>query len=325
MPHSSGGGSHGGGGHGGHGGSSTRVSSRPFKGASRYVYYNLKTRTPVVTYANYDVTKSGASAQIVLVIMVVAMCFMCLLGIIAGGLHFPKKLNTNYDTKIIIKDEANIISDEEEKYLLSALRKFYNKTGITPAVITVNNETWKKEYRDLEKYAYDRYLEEFDDEKHWLIIYSEPVDKDPGFNDWYWEGMQGNNTDSILTTNETNKFNKRLQKNLLKADKFTPAEAIEDAFNSFSSHVMDQYVDFKLMIASAVLSVFFILPLAGLLIFAIKKNKMYKYAFKCPESVVMQAKCSYCGGTYIVGHHTHCPYCQAQFPYDPAVADTQQT
>ena len=90
-----------------------------------------------------------------------------------------KVLPKNYDHTIIIKDEANVINDEAA--LKKELERFRDKTGVTPSVVTVHNETWAN-YGRLEEYAYDRYLREFDDEMHWLIVYSEPIDPDPKFN-----------------------------------------------------------------------------------------------------------------------------------------------
>jgi len=316
MPHSSGGGGHGGGGHGGSGGSSTRTSSHYFPGSHRYVYYDDATRRPVVTYANYDVTKGNRVLYILILVIFAPMLLMCTIGISSSAIHYPAKLKTNYDTKIVIEDNAKVISGADEIRLRRTLKDFQDETGITPAVVTVYNEDWKKKYSDLEKYAYDLYLDMFDDEKHWLIVYSQPKKPDPSFNDWYWEGMQGNNTDPILSTVETGRFNKRLQKNLLKNDVYTPGEAINDAFEDLTPHVMDHYVRWKeIIVAFAFFGVFG----AGLIVFfviSLKKDKKLSKAFACPESVLSQAKCDYCGGVYVVGHHTTCPFCQAQLPFD---------
>ena len=73
----------------------------------------------------------------------------------------PKKYS---DHEIKIIDEAKVLGDTTELY--DTLETFHDKSGITPAVITVNNEDWNRQYSDLESYAYDRYLMEFDDEMH---------------------------------------------------------------------------------------------------------------------------------------------------------------
>ena len=201
MPHSSGGGSHGGGshgGHGGHGGSSarTRTSSRPFHHSRRYVYY--RNNQPRYFYAGSDFKPGFSISQILVLIPFIIMGIYMLVQAIP---HVPKYS----DHSIVIKDEINVISDE--KGVMSELKAFQKKTGITPAVITISNEEWMNGYYSLENYAYDRYLEEFDDEMHWLIVYSQPEANTGKREYWYWEGMQGDNTDSVLTQSDVSSFN----------------------------------------------------------------------------------------------------------------------
>ena len=88
-------------------------------------------------------------------------------------------------------------------------------------------------YKDLEKYAYDLYVNTYDDEYHWVIIYSEPKNADPNFNDWYFEGMQGDFTDPILSTSVTRKFNKTVY------DNYQNAFAAVPLLVSFIPMIMD--------------------------------------------------------------------------------------
>ena len=74
-------------------------------------------------------------------------------------------------TEIIIKDEADVITSQDESELRSVLRDFYKKSGVVPSVITVEDTKWNG---NIESYAYTRYLSEFTDEMHWLIVYSDP-------------------------------------------------------------------------------------------------------------------------------------------------------
>ncbi|SCW30057.1 hypothetical protein SAMN02910456_00386 [Ruminococcaceae bacterium YRB3002] len=319
MPHSSGGGSHGGGFHGGHGGSSRRTSRTYFTGAHRYIYYNRVTRTPETTYANYDVRQSSPHLIILSIIYIPMIIVACLGGCISA-FHYPSKIKMNYDTKIVIQDDADLMTDEEEEELMESLEAFQKETGITPAVFTTHHEDWKKKNKTLEKYAYNLYVSEFKDEKHWLIVYSEPEHPDEDYVDWRWEGMQGDRTDSILTEKVTKTFNKRLQNNLLKPDKYTVAEAIGDAFDRFTPHVMDSYIQWGMLIVVPA----FCIGVTGVIIFVVindsKQRKKYSNAILCDEEVINQVNCQYCGGVYIAGHHTNCPYCQAQVPFEYAKA-----
>ncbi len=211
MPHSSGGGSHGGGGHSGgsHGGGSRgssrpSISSSPYPGARRYRYYR---------HGRYHYFYTSRSGRIFhparLLIGLIYLPFLIPMSL---GLASTFKSHMVVDRNIIIKDEANVLTDEAA--LNQSLNRFLDKTRITPAVITVNNDEWQGSYSDLEQYAYERYLSEFNDENHWLIIYSQPEIHNSDFIEWYWEGMQGDNTDPVLTTTVTGKFNTDFQQRL---------------------------------------------------------------------------------------------------------------
>lgn len=126
---------------------------------------------------------------------------------------------------------------------------FYNRTGISPAVITVENSDWQGYYSDLENYAYDLYVNHFADESHWLIVYSTPdgYSSSDGFEDWYWEGMQGNDTDDVLTKSVTNSFNDELQKNLTARTRYTVSSAISTSFDDLTPTVMKSKVNWTML------------------------------------------------------------------------------
>ena len=323
MPHSSGGGSHGGGSHGGHGGGfgghgggggSYKTSRTYFAGAHKYVYYHKK--SPIVVYTNYDYKKANKAFPLFIFAFYFGFFGLSLLLAAAVMVFSPIKIRTNYDTSIVIEDNADLMSSSEEKELKKELNEFLDKTGIAPSVVTVNNEDWMGEYKNLEKYSYDLYLDMFEDEKHWLIVYSEPVTPDEEFNDWYWEGMQGDDTDSVLTRSKTSVFNSALQKKLTARTRYTVGESFTESFEEFNKVVMKK--DSESLIA-AVAVLFFALimgTVTGLFIyFGVKITKQHRSSFECKEEVIRQNKCSYCGGVYIVGHHNNCPHCQAQIPF----------
>ena len=189
MPHSSGGGSHSGGSHSGSGFSSSSSSSggssakhikhTSFPGARRYVYY--ENYRPVYVYADYDIRKGtasgkffsilGSAVSLLFGIMLLAMCY-----------DKPQKMDTSPSYSCEIVDCAGVIDDAD--MVQSAIDDFYDETGIPVEVMTVNNEDWQGSYSKLEDFAYDMYVTEFDDEEHWLVVYSEPTSPDPDFNDW---------------------------------------------------------------------------------------------------------------------------------------------
>ena len=311
MPHSSGGGSHGGGSHGGshggHGGGSGRHTSHAqFPGSTRYVYY--RDRQPVFVYSNYDITKKRSPARFLLLLFYAPFILVMIFGVGKSAINIPVKLMADYDDEIIIEDRADVFRDEAS--LEDALEEFLDKTGIAPAVISVNNEDWNKNYTNLENYAYDLYVNRFDDEKHWLIVYSQPSEPKGEFVDWYWEGMQGDETDNIITVKVANTFNSSLQKNLTKS-KDSPDKAIKDTFEEVTPNIMKASVNWGSVFVMIFVTGFLAVHAFFMVFYTPKEAKYYKDAIKCEEEVVRQEKCDYCGGVYIVGHHLSCPHCQA--------------
>ena len=250
MPHSSGGGSHSGGRHSGHShsgsGASRTKRSTAFKGATKYVYY--VNRKPEIVYADYDISREKpaglANAIIVYVIFLIFCAFLLLF-----SWHNPEKLDTRgIDTQILILDDENLIENKEG--LQKSLKAFFNETGIIPAVKTLNHEDWNQNYYFLEDYAYHLYKELFKDEKHWLIVYSaDPDFSDPDlsddFDNWQWEGMQGNDTDPIIAEEEQEIFNSTLQKCLLQKGKYDVGKAIQTAFDTLRPLAMRNYLPEK--------------------------------------------------------------------------------
>lgn len=308
MPHSSGGGSHSGGSHGGsRGGSSIKTSSKAFPGAKRYLYY--KNKEPVFIYANYDVKKRPKK---------LTLFFGFLFLFISMGLipsfHNPERLTDDYDQTIIIRDEAGVLG-EDTTALYESLAKFLEETGIAPSVMTFPDEKWSKNYTSLENFAYDLYVNTFDDEKHWLIVYVKGPEADnadfseDNFENWAWEGMQGDLTDPILSNTETGLFNKALHKRLLQRSKYTVGEAITESFNVLTPVVMKKYIYRGYFIQLP-----FIIILLVVIIICYKltlKKTVFKEAVECPEQFEQQEACEYCGGIYVIGIHQKCPHCGA--------------
>lgn len=309
MPHSSGGGSHGGGSHGGSRSSSgsskpSGVMNRPYPGASRYVYY--RHHKPVFIYSNRNPEHSfrdGLLQILLITIVLIPIAIFC----VSSDRHNPKKMKTDYDTQIVIQDDANVLTKNEE--LLKSLNAFFDTTGITPAVFTVKDEVWRKSYTTLERFAYDKYLDLFEDEKHWLIVYSPGAENDTGFDDWHWEGMQGDDTDPILSEHETNIFNDALQKALLQREKYEISEAIANAFDTLTPVVMNSYLTsyafatiLTFVVAYLLMFFFYFHPI---------RDSYYSKAVACPNNLVDQETCGYCDGVYVVGLHNNCPHCGA--------------
>ena len=323
MPHSSGGGHSGGGfhggggggfhGHSGHSSDSNYVrhiySRTPFVGCYTYVYY--RGNRPNYMYTNDKPTKSFASLWVGLIFRLLLLLVPIAL-VFGYGIHVPKKLNTNYNTKIIIQDDIDAISVSEEIELRETLMSFYDKTGITPAVITVDNYIYT-----LKSHAYNTYTKTFNDEKHWLIEYYQ------GSHDyWVFEGMQGDDTDNILTERVTTKFNGYVYDDLSNGKSF--GRSLIDSFNKITPTIMDSY--FYLDSAIVAFVVIWTTMFTFVVVFGIR-DLINKYRLKdaiCvgnPDSMKL-VKCPYCGADYYENTIKRCLKCGAELPYEDILSNT---
>ena len=175
-------------------------------------------------------------------------------------------------------------------------------------VLFINNEDWTPYYTNLEAYAYEQYVTRFgNDETEWLLVYSEPETPNPEFNDWYWEGMIGDDTTRALPQSMIDKFNVAVQNNLYSS---TPAESISVALDGLNKRVDEVEVSPYGVFVCGVISFVF---LASLILNELapsvrrKKYGCYKEIYGTPKEIV----CPYCQGVYIQGTGTTCPHCGA--------------
>ncbi len=316
MPHSSGGGSHGGGSHGGshhssgsRGGSSRRVRSSYFPGARRFCYYSH--HRPVYVYADHDITQTFSPANLIMILFYIPF-FIGIFAMFGSAVHHPKKLADNYDTSIVIQDELGVI--DNQAMLQETLGQFYQKTGVTPAVVTVTNDEWLGKYDDLENFAYDKYVNLFDDEKHWLIVYSQPagtaaIGRSDDFVDWYWEGMQGDDTDDIITEKKADVFTNNLQKYLTARSRYSVGMAVNTAFNDITPSIMDTEIIWGEIFMGLGMLAFIALHMCIMLGLTPKARK-YRKATEIPQTA-KEDTCEYCGGVYVIGTCIKCPHCGA--------------
>ena len=233
MPHGGGGGSAGGGFHGGsHGGSGSRsntISHTYFPGAKRYRYRKGNGQYDYV-YMRHAPGKAEIITIVITFCAVIGLLGFSLVAIMLSDKIAPEKLKGSYvspDSHIEGYEYLDNTEDLEE-----ALEDFEDLTGVCPVVYAVYNDDWE-DYKDLEDYAYDLYVDNYDDEEHFMIVYSiDPEDA----GDWYWESMIGDDTDDILTDSKVEKFGKALQKKL--ASGTEPGLALTETFEDSLDYIM---------------------------------------------------------------------------------------
>ena len=319
MPHSSGGGSSGGGFHSSSGSShsssssssSSRISSRPFVGATTYVYYS-KGHEPRLMYTNGQPLGSLKSSIISLAITsFILLTVLLFLGF--SGFHNPRKVSTNYNTSIVIHDNNGVLSTEEFSSITETFNDFLDKTGISPSLLTVNEE-YVSNPDDLEVYAYDEYLKYFSDEKHWLIVYYSS--KNTAKDNWAFEGMQGNDTDNVLTEDVTYRFDRVMYASLHEEDA-SLYKALTRSFDEIMPTIMDKsyHLDAMQIFVGLFVGAIFTFFIVSQIISLNSQKKLQK-AVKIPTKEPELKKCLYCESSYYTGTIDHCPNCGApvEFP-----------
>ena len=290
------------------------VSDQPFDGSERYLYY--KDKKPYLIYSDHDISKADKKPFIIATVILAVVIIPCLIGLIAS-VKIPSKVR-GADKKggFVIEDGIGVL--EDEKLLKSSMKDFYEKTGIMPAVITVDNDAWIRNYKDLQYFAYDIYVNRFEDEAHWLIVYS-----DDGNGDWYWDGIKGDKTDKILTDNRSHEFTEALQDRLEDED-ISVDEAIASTLDDYKTVFMKPSVNTGLFLFCLIMT----LATAGAYVIVIVKTRSnvpeeYKNAKLIKKDMVYQDVCNFCGGIYIIGVENSCPHCGAAIPAHHYIKDDQ--
>lgn len=313
MPHSSGGGSHGGGFHGGSGFRGGRtgggvnrshISTRPFAGAHKYYYYDRNR----IKYLYADGAYDNQTLKVSFIIAILAFLS------IFAGIMLPflselnnEKIDSEFDVGIVIEDNANVLGDTDEIY--EAFEAFYEETGIVPSLVTLNKSSWVDTYgSSFKKCAYDAYVYRFKDEYHWLIVYS--VD-DNNAENFVWEGMQGVNTDPVLTQGATEAFGKRLHRNF-ESSEYSVDEAVVEAFNYFTPRVLRGFIDSQSWGIVLFMLALFVFCIVGFVLAIVRTDKLK--GAKLWQQGYREISCEDCGRACIVGVDRECRFCGAQVP-----------
>ncbi len=211
MPHASGGGSAHGGSHSSHRSSASHFHTHTYRpGTIGYTFTDKKGKEHVFYRKEAPKPRTLWRSFISNIPMLVIGSLLCIFAIFETIYNPIYLFNTEqYFTGTYIEDIANILDDSEEDELIQTLESFRTQTGVIPYVYTTTNEALPSTYfSDIEDYAYDTYVQRFNDECHFLIVYTQDQDD---ASDWYWIAMQGNYTDNLVTESNFDTFQTELQ------------------------------------------------------------------------------------------------------------------
>ena len=327
MAHSSGGGSHGGGTHSGNRSQnysnrnshsfrrsysgnlfdSVRISNHHFLGASEYVYYDQHGDYHYI-YADCIPDKPDLVITIILSFVIMIIGFSLVWLMLDIGLFVPQPISiSSYESGVYLESSIDI-GDESTTFY--AMQGMLETTGVSPAVEVVEDADWNANYTNLETFAFSEYYRLFDDESHWLVIISYPNEiADDDFVDWKWEGIIGDDCESVINSETEDYFTLTMQKYLLRSKQTSLGDSLALAYKEFTASALKTQYDITFLAISLIFVLLTIMLIVLVIRKYIKEMNCYK-AIKVPKGATMQ-KCIYCDRPYVVGTTLVCPGCGA--------------
>ena len=290
------------------GGSRTITSSKPFTGCYNRSYYDRfgRLHTCYTSNINFGTKSAWNFATIFAVIFVTCHMLAMIVSFGSTMVDFGSKVSGNPD-RIFIKDNANILTDNEEQDILELLKDVYDTSGM-PVTVYTDDFSWKKHYNDLSVYSEELYYRIGFDEDAMIILFT--VDNDSDFYDWEYDMYCGDDTTKCLSDDAFDKLLNNFQKGMATQDL---AEALDYAWNS----VIDDLAKTKVNWSNTPIMVF-ILVFYGIFYAAIlggkkKQNDAYRYFKENPdklsnEPMTLYSECPCCGAPNATQDEV-CPYC----------------
>ena len=193
-----------------------------YKGPKKTEQINPKTGDVVEKTAGDKTISAFFWGVVVCVISGIFFCFLMS--------PIPQKIALPANSQVQVVDDAGVIGDKSE--LETTLQNFQDKTGITVMVYLTNEETWSAEFDTLKAYAKSCYLNKFEDEKHWVVVYSDGTD---GIT---IASCRGVGTSKLLKDKYVENFEIQLKKYLYNKSAYTAEQAFAKAFDETATNAM---------------------------------------------------------------------------------------
>lgn len=210
--------------------------------------------------------------------------FLCLF---LSHLFIPKRISS-LNPQILLDDSIQVIASELP--LRESMERFLEKTGVSPAVITVSQEAWQQTNKGFREFSKDQYCQLFNDEDHLLIVYSVPESSRGSQNtgtplrDWKFECIAGNNVTASINPPLSGRFAKNIYD--LLCTESDPGQVLSSAFDWLiqeRSHIFKLNQEIILLFLSRSPIIF-----APYLINLYRRFKRYKYRTASPDTPPVQ-------------------------------------
>ena len=289
-------------------GSGIKTSSRPFAGCYNRSYYDRFGRLHTCYTNNAEFgTKSAWNFGIVFALVFITCHMLIMVGAFGSMIvDFGGKVSGNPE-RIFIKDNANLLTDQEEQSVLKLLKDVYDVSGM-PVTVYTDDFSWKNHYDSLEVYSEELYYGIGFDEDAMIILFT--AENDDGFYDWEYDMYCGDDTTKCLSDATFDTLLNNFQKGMASQNL---AQALDYSWKS----VMDDLAKTKIN-GSGIFILVFLLLFYGLFYAAIlggtkKQNAAYRYFKKNPDQLsnnpmTLYSDCPNCGASNATQNEV-CPYC----------------
>lgn len=289
-------------------GSRVRTSKTPFRGCYNRTYYDRRGRVHILYTDNKDFgTKSGWNVGkiIMLVFVTLHMCFM-IASVIFSSISLGNKINGD-SKRIMIQDNADVLTEQEETKILQLLHQVYEKSGM-PVTVYTDDFSWKEHYTSLEVYSEELYYRIGIDEDAMIILFTE--DDSTNFYDWEYDVYCGDDTEKCFSDAVFDDFLENFQKGMA-GQKLSLA--LQYSWNAVMDDLAKTKVDKSLIPALLSILVFYGIFYVAILASMKKQNDAYRYFRDNPEKfseqpMVMHSECPNCGASNSEQAEV-CPYC----------------
>ena len=215
------------------------ISKRPFTGASKYMYYNKRGEQCYIYSQGMPVYIK--TSKFIKDLFFIGIFFALGIFIVYLAITPPKPpqplVPVYAPTDIHFEDTIGVIDNASS--LEGTLQEFEDLTGISPYILTIYDSEWIGSYDELWEYGLSVYYDKFNDEQHFLLVYSQPDGVvDPDQEKISLEGIQGDDTDLLLTDAEFWTFYDEFMRRYSIGS--SVGEAFDDIFKTFGYYLIDQ-------------------------------------------------------------------------------------
>ena len=290
------------------GGSGVRTSSKPFKGCYNRSYYDRfgRLHTCYTSSAEFG-TKSAWNVGIIFALIFLTCHMLLMLGAFGASMvDFGGKVSGD-PARIFIADNADVLTDDEEKDILKLLKDVYDASGM-PVTVYTDDFSWKKHYDRLAVYSEELYYRIGFDEDAMIILFT--VNKDYDFYDWEYDMYCGDDTTKCLSDEAFDKLLNNFQKGMSGQNL---ADALDYAWNSVIDDLAKTKINWAEMPVLVIIVIFYGIFYMALLGGRKKQNDAYRYFKKNPDKLsdnpmVLYSDCPNCGASNATQNEV-CPYC----------------